>query len=39
MYVSKENRALALFLFGSTHWFLALFSLANQSSTKDYDPI
>lgn len=23
--------------FGSRHWFLALFSLANQSSTKDSD--
>lgn len=26
-----------MFLFGSRHWFLALFSLANQSSTKDSD--
>lgn len=24
-----------MLLFGSRHWFLALFSLANQSSTKD----
>lgn len=34
MYVFKENHALVLFLFSSRHWFLALFSLANQSSTK-----
>lgn len=32
-----SSRALALFLFGFRHWFLALFSLANQSCTKDYD--
>lgn len=38
MYVLKgNNHALVLFLFGSRHWFLALFSLANQSCTKDYD--
>lgn len=38
MYVFKENNhALVLFLFGSRHWFLALFSLANQSSTEDSD--
>lgn len=38
MYVFKENNhALVLFLFGSRHWFLALFSLTNQSSTKDSD--
>lgn len=30
MYVFKEIHALVLFLFGSRHWFLALFSLANS---------
>lgn len=31
MYLRKTTHALVLFLSGSRHWFLALFSLANQS--------
>lgn len=35
--VCLENHALVLFLFGSRHWFLALFSVAIQCSVKDCD--
>lgn len=33
--VYSENHALVLFLFGSRHWFLALFSMAIRCSVKD----